>query len=135
MARTHALTESVSANLRNFLQSIDADLTRPQKKFLRDGLVGLRRTGRPVVCRMARKLPDRQATFLARLDRLVYGAADPKAGAVESVFRILDEPRLNHRIQVTSGLGAEACGLILSEFFRARRATDNATGQGDNGHD
>jgi tRNA(adenine34) deaminase len=61
------------------------------------------------------------AMILARLDRLVYGAADPKAGAVESVFRILDEPRLNHRVQVTRGLLAEECGAVLSEFFRARR--------------
>ena len=53
MARTHALMESVSANLHEFLHSIDADLTKPQKKLLRDGLVALLRAGRPVVCRMA----------------------------------------------------------------------------------
>ena len=58
---------------------------------------------------------------LARIDRLVYGAADPKAGAVESVFRLLDEPRLNHRVRVTGGVMAEACGAVLSEFFRSRR--------------
>jgi tRNA(adenine34) deaminase len=61
------------------------------------------------------------AMVLARIDRLVYGAADPKAGAVASVFRILDSPRLNHRVQVTAGIAAEACGAILSEFFRTRR--------------
>jgi tRNA(adenine34) deaminase len=61
------------------------------------------------------------AIILARLDRLVYGAADPKAGAVASVFRLLDEPRLNHRVQVAAGVETEACGAILSEFFRARR--------------
>jgi tRNA(adenine34) deaminase len=61
------------------------------------------------------------AMVLARLDRLVYGAADPKAGAVASVFRLLDEPRLNHRVQVAAGVEAEACGAILSEFFRAKR--------------
>ena len=70
MVRTHALMESLSANLREFLHSIDGDLTRPQKKFLRDGLVGLLRAGRPVVCRMARKLPERQTQFLSRLDRI-----------------------------------------------------------------
>ena len=52
MARTHALMESLSVNLGEFLHSIDSDLTRPQKKFLRDGLIGLLRAGRPVVCRM-----------------------------------------------------------------------------------
>jgi len=61
------------------------------------------------------------AMVLARVDRLVYGAADPKAGAVESVFRLLEEPRLNHRVQVTAGVRAEACGAILSEFFRGKR--------------
>ena len=62
------------------------------------------------------------AMVLARIDRLVYGATDPKAGAVTSVFRLVDEPRLNHRIAVTAGVRAEACGAILSEFFRAKRA-------------
>jgi tRNA(adenine34) deaminase len=61
------------------------------------------------------------AMVLGRIDRLVYGATDPKAGAVESVFRILDEPRLNHRAPVTKGVLAEECGAILSEFFRAKR--------------
>jgi tRNA(adenine34) deaminase len=62
------------------------------------------------------------AMILARVDRLVYGASDPKGGAVRSVFRLLDEPRLNHRIPVTAGVMAEECGAILSEFFRAKRA-------------
>ena len=70
MVRTHALLESLSANLGEFLHSIYSDLTRPQKKFLRDGLVGLIRAGRPIVCRMARKLPDRRTKFLSRRDRM-----------------------------------------------------------------
>ena len=53
MVKTHALMESLSANLSQFLHSINTDLTKPQKKFLRDGLIGLLRAGRPVVCRMA----------------------------------------------------------------------------------
>ena len=65
------------------------------------------------------------AMVLARIDRLVYGARDPKAGAVDSVFHILDEKRLNHRIHVTGGILSEACGQVLSEFFRTKRtATD-----------
>jgi len=67
MLKAHALMESVSANLHEFLHSIDTDLTRPRKKFLRDGLVGLLRAGWPIVCRMARKLPDRRTKFLSRL--------------------------------------------------------------------
>lgn len=57
MVRPQALMESVPADLHEFLQAIDTELTRPQKKFLRDGLVGLLWALRPVVCRMARKLP------------------------------------------------------------------------------
>ena len=68
------------------------------------------------------------AMVLARIDRLVYGAADSKAGAVESVFRVLAEPRLNHRVAVTGGVLAEACGLILSEFFRSKRGGAGAAG-------
>jgi len=70
MPKPQALMEAVSANLNWFLQPIGEKLTKPQKKFLRDGLVGLLRAGRPVVCRMARKLPDRGTKFLSRLDRL-----------------------------------------------------------------
>jgi tRNA(adenine34) deaminase len=66
------------------------------------------------------------AMVLARIDRLVYGAADPKTGAVESVFRILQEPRLNHRVEVTRGILAEECGLLVTEFFRGKRAAGPA---------
>jgi tRNA(adenine34) deaminase len=58
----------------------------------------------------------------ARIDRLVYGAADPKAGGVASLYRILDDRRLNHRIEITAGVRAEECGALLTEFFRSRRA-------------
>jgi tRNA(adenine34) deaminase len=63
---------------------------------------------------------------LARLDRLVYGAGDPKAGAVESVFKLLEEPRLNHRIAVTAGVRREECGAILTQFFRKKRGQADA---------
>ena len=63
---------------------------------------------------------------LARLDRLVYGAGDPKAGAVESVFKLLEEPRLNHRIAVTAGVRREECGAILTQFFRKKRGQGGA---------
>jgi tRNA(adenine34) deaminase len=61
------------------------------------------------------------AMVLARIDRLVYGAADPKAGAVASLFHLLDDPRLNHRVPATGGLLAEECGALLQDFFRRKR--------------
>jgi tRNA(adenine34) deaminase len=57
----------------------------------------------------------------ARLARLIYGAADPKAGAVASVLEVLNHPKLNHKMSVTAGVLADDCGTILKEFFRARR--------------
>jgi tRNA(adenine34) deaminase len=62
------------------------------------------------------------AMVLARVSRLVYGAPDPKAGAVRSLYNIADDTRLNHRIEVTTGVLEEECGSVLREFFRARRA-------------
>ena len=61
------------------------------------------------------------AIVLARLPRLVFGATDPKAGAAGSVLDVLDEPRLNHRPQVESGLLAEECANLLRAFFAPRR--------------
>ena len=58
----------------------------------------------------------------ARIRRLVYGADDPKAGAVHSVMRVLNHPSLNHRIQVQRGVLAGRCAELLQEFFRVRRA-------------
>src|SRR5512143_2224397 len=62
------------------------------------------------------------AMVLARIDRLVFGASDPKAGAVGSVLDLTQDPRLNHRFPVQAGVRAEECGDLLREFFRARRA-------------
>ncbi|HEX9482579.1 MAG TPA: tRNA adenosine(34) deaminase TadA [Solirubrobacteraceae bacterium] len=61
------------------------------------------------------------AVVLARLPRVVYGAADPKAGACGSVLDVTGEPRLNHRPEVSGGLLAEESGALLSAFFAARR--------------
>ena len=57
----------------------------------------------------------------SRVDRLVYAVPDPKAGAVGTLFDIPRDPRLNHRVEVTSGVLAQDCGDLLKEFFRARR--------------
>ena len=59
--------------------------------------------------------------MLARLDRLVYGCDDPKAGACGSVMDVVREPRLNHRIDVVRGVLADECGQPLKEFFADRR--------------
>jgi tRNA(adenine34) deaminase len=61
------------------------------------------------------------AMVLARIDRLVYGAEDPKAGAAGSLTDLTSDLRLNHRFPVERGLRAEACGALLKGFFRARR--------------
>lgn len=61
------------------------------------------------------------AIVLARLPRLVYGAADPKAGACGSALDVLGCPKLNHRVNVRTGVLAEECGEVLTNFFRARR--------------
>ncbi|MSR28656.1 MAG: nucleoside deaminase [Phycisphaerales bacterium] len=58
----------------------------------------------------------------ARIARLVYGARDPKAGAVDTLFDLCRDARLNHRVEVFGGVMAHACGRMLTEFFRARRA-------------
>ncbi len=61
------------------------------------------------------------AIVQSRVPRVVYGAVDPKAGAVESLYTLLADERLNHRPTVTSSVLAEPCGEILTSFFRARR--------------
>jgi tRNA(adenine34) deaminase len=61
------------------------------------------------------------AIVQSRIPRVVYGAADPKAGACRSLYRIADDPRLNHRAEIVGGVLADECGAVLSEFFQARR--------------
>ena len=58
----------------------------------------------------------------ARIKHLIYGALDPRAGAVISQLQALDQPFLNHRVHHVGGVHAEACGKILSDFFRMKRA-------------
>jgi tRNA(adenine34) deaminase len=61
------------------------------------------------------------AVVQARLVRVVYGAPDPRAGAIESLYRLLDDPRLNHRVEALGGVLAEECGALLREFFETKR--------------
>ena len=61
------------------------------------------------------------ALVLARVDRLIYGCDDPKAGACKSLYNIVQDERLNHRLEVTSGVLQEQCRQQLQEFFSRRR--------------
>jgi tRNA(adenine34) deaminase len=61
------------------------------------------------------------AAVLSRIDGVVFGAGDPKAGFAGSLGNLLQDPRLNHRVEVTSGVLAEECGQVLRDFFRDRR--------------
>jgi len=61
------------------------------------------------------------AVIQARVARVVYGAPDPRAGAIESLYRLLDDPRLNHRVEALGGVLADECGALLREFFEAKR--------------
>ncbi|NJM11437.1 MAG: tRNA adenosine(34) deaminase TadA [Synechococcaceae cyanobacterium SM1_2_3] len=61
------------------------------------------------------------AMIQARVGRVVFGAHDPRAGAAGSVFNVLQSERLNHRAEIESGILAEDCGVLLRDFFRARR--------------
>ena len=61
------------------------------------------------------------AILQARLPQLIYGAADPKAGAVETLYRLLADPRMNHQTEVLAGLLGVECGKLLSDFFAEQR--------------
>lgn len=62
------------------------------------------------------------AALHARLARVVYGAPDPKAGAARSLYRLLDDPRMNHEVAITGGVRSVECAALLKEFFGARRS-------------
>jgi tRNA(adenine34) deaminase len=61
------------------------------------------------------------ALIQARVARLVYGCPEPKGGAVRSCFQVLDNPSVNHRVEVASGVLADECARVLQEFFEVRR--------------
>jgi tRNA(adenine34) deaminase len=62
------------------------------------------------------------AIINARVPRLIYGCHDPKAGAVRTLFQLCDDSRLNHRVDIVSGILADECAALLRNFFRAQRA-------------
>jgi tRNA(adenine34) deaminase len=61
------------------------------------------------------------ALVLARVKRLVYGPQDPKAGAALSLYNVVQDPRLNHELEITPGVLTDECGALLQSFFEARR--------------
>lgn len=61
------------------------------------------------------------ALLLARVDRVVYGPQDPRAGAAYSLYNVLDDPRLNHRVEITTGVCEEESASLLRSFFEGRR--------------
>lgn len=63
------------------------------------------------------------AIIQSRLSRLIFGARDPKSGAVVSLYNILKDERLNHQVEITEGILSDECGEILSRFFRQKRVT------------
>jgi len=63
------------------------------------------------------------ALILARMDRLVYGCDDPKSGACGSLYDIVRDERLNHKLEVTSGVLADECSRLLQDFFKQKRAS------------
>ena len=63
------------------------------------------------------------AAVHARVERVVYGASDPKGGAARSLYRLLEDPRLNHAVRVTAGVRAEECAALLTDFFREVRCS------------
>ena len=70
MVKQNALMESLSSNLHGFLNQIQGNLSIPDKKFLRDGFIGLVRAGQPIVCQMAREVPNQGSKYTTRVKRL-----------------------------------------------------------------
>ena len=69
------------------------------------------------------------ALVLARIDRLVYGCSDPKAGACGSLYNVVQDERLNHQIEMTAGVLAADCSKQLHEFFAKRRIENKSNGE------
>ena len=80
-----------------------------------------RLTGATLFCTIEPCAMCAGAMVHARIERLVFGAADSKAGAAGSLYNILTDPRLNHRVDVIRGVRAEECAELLQRFFKSRR--------------
>jgi tRNA(adenine34) deaminase len=121
----HVPTDRVIARGHNRRESHGDPTAHAEILALRDAAAELG-TWRLSECAMAVTLEPcpmcAGAIVNARLGRLVYGCDDPKAGAIRTLFKICDDPRLNHRVQIAAGVMAEKCAQLLRDFFKAQRA-------------
>ncbi len=85
-------------------------------------LGGWRLTGTTLFVTLEPCLMCAGAIQQSRISRVVFGAKDPKGGAVRSLYQVLEDPRLNHRCEVTGGVLEKECGGLLTDFFRKRRS-------------
>jgi tRNA(adenine34) deaminase len=74
------------------------------------------------------------ALVAARVGRLVFGASDPRGGACGTLYNLCSDPRLNHELPVTAGVGAEECGALLTSFFAGKRTLPPAAADAGRGH-
>jgi tRNA(adenine34) deaminase len=88
-----------------------------------DSVKNYRLTGSTLYCTLEPCPMCAGAMIHARIDRLVYGVTDPRAGAAGSLYNILQDPRLNHRVTVSSGIRGIECGLLLKAFFERKRSS------------
>lgn len=88
-----------------------------------ENLQSWRLTGCTVYCTLEPCAMCAGALVLARVDRLVFGAFDPKFGACGSIYNIVQDARLNHRMAVLSGILGEDCAVLIQDFFRKKRRT------------
>ncbi len=113
IARGHNLTESKKSALTHAEMMALSKATKKMKSWRLNGC-DLYVTLEP--CGMCAG-----AIVLSRIDRLFYGASDPKAGVVESIAKALENPKLNHHVEVAGGILKEECSKALSDFFKEVR--------------
>jgi len=118
---------TVLARARNRREADRDPVAHAEIVAIRQAAVGLGRwrlTGLTLVVTLEPCTMCAGAVTAARLDRVVYGATDPKAGAAGSLWDVLRDTRLNHRPEVIGGVLAEECGALLRDFFESRRTGD-----------
>ncbi len=81
-----------------------------------------RLTGTTLYCTLEPCIMCAGAMIHARIQRIVFGAPDPKAGAAGSLYNVLSDPRLNHSLEIVRGVRLEECSAVLQNFFRSRRS-------------
>ena len=85
------------------------------------GMGNYRLSGATMYCTVEPCMMCAGAMIHARLSRLVFGTPDPKAGSAGSIYNVLTDPRLNHRVEVVSGIREDECAALLRDFFARRR--------------